>query len=95
MERKTTREMKKLVKEIYGKDMRLMGMSETREAEGKDLLWDSLVFKNSVTKEELHISFTDFEDIGYMTNEYNHLGDTPTNFTNWDLLDKKLNVKQL
>lgn len=95
MERKTSREVKKIVKDIYGEDMILMSMSETRPTDSEELLWDSLVFKNHKTKEEIDISFIEFEDIGYVTEEYNEHGDTPSNCERWNELDKRLGVEEL
>jgi len=94
MKQKTTKEIKKIMKEIYGDKYVLMNMSETRCRETNEMLWDTLRFVVKYSKEEVVISFIPFEDIGYTTNEYNEHGDQPTNFTNWDLLDKTLGVKE-
>ena len=92
MKQKTTREIEEIVKEIYGDKYVLMNMSEIRCRDTNEMLWDTLRFIVKYSKEEVVISYIQFEDIGYTTNEYNEHGDTPTNFTNWDLLDERLGV---
>jgi len=94
MKQKTTKEIKKIVKEIYGNKYVLTSMKETRCRETSEMLWDYLRFQVKASKKELVISFVPHENIGYTTNEYNELGDTPNDCTNWNLLDKALEVKQ-
>ena len=95
MKRKTIEELMEIVENVYGKDFILIKTVETRTSDKHELLWDNTIFKNNKTKERVEISFTDFEDIGYMTQEYNELGDTPSNCERWNELDKRLGVEEL
>ena len=93
MKQKTVREIKRIMSEIYGEDYFLMSKSEIIQPDTSEVLWNTLRFKKIYSKEEVSITYIQFEDIGYTTNEYNELGEQPSDFTKWDLLDEKLGVK--
>jgi len=64
MKQKTTREIEEIVKEIYGDKYVLMNMSEIRCRDTNEMLWDTLRFIVKYSKEEVVISYIQFEDIG-------------------------------
>ena len=90
MKRKSIKEIKKIFRDIYGNDWKLVCGSEIRSKQENEFLWDNLVMKKDNSKCKVIISFIEHENIGYTTNEYNELGDQPYDFTNLDLLDERL-----